>query len=127
MGSSCNTWPLVELTPGPDGNIWFIDSGGDVGKITPTGAVTLFQTAEHANVGMTSIGTGPDGNVWFSTEPSTIARITPSGAVSRFTLPHDRDVTAIMSGPDGGVWFLLVDSDVLPFVINSTRVVRITP
>jgi streptogramin lyase len=119
--------PLVELTPGPDGNIWFIDSGGDVGKITPSGAVTLFRTAEHANVGMTSIGTGPDGNVWFSAEPSTIARITPSGAVTRFTLPHDRDVTAIMSGPDGGVWFLLVDSDVVPFVINSTRVVRITP
>ncbi len=125
--------PLVELTPGPDGNIWFIDSGGDVGRITPTGAVTLFRTAEQANVGVTSIGfalsvgTGPDGNVWFSAGPSTIARITPSGAVTRFTLPHDRDVTAITAGPDGGVWFLLVASDVVPFVIHSTRIVRITP
>ena len=98
-----------------------------MGRITPTGAVTLFRTAEQANVGMTSIGTGPDGNVWFSAEPSTIARITPSGAVTRFTLPHDRDVTAITAGPDGGVWFLLVASDVVPFVIHSTRIVRITP
>lgn len=119
--------PLVALRPGPDGNIWFIDSGGDVGRVTPTGAVTLFRTAEQANVGVTSIGTGPDGNVWFSAEPSTIARITPSGAVTRFTLPHDRDVTAITNGPDGGVWFLLVSSNWVPFLISSTRIVRITP
>ncbi len=122
-----NQPPLVQLTPGPDGNIWFIDSGGDVGRITHMGAVTLFRTAKQANVGMTSIGSGPDGNVWFSVEPSTISRITPSGVVTRFTLPHDRDVTAITAGHDGGVWFLLVDPDVVPFVINSTRVVRITP
>ena len=122
-----NQPPLVKLTLGPNGNIWFIDAGGDVGRITPTGAVTLFQAAKQANVGMTSIGPGPDGNVWFSAESSTISRITPSGVVTRFTLPHDRDVTAITAGHDGGVWFLLVDPDVVPFVINSTRVVRITP
>lgn len=124
---------LSQLTPGPDGNIWFIGAGGKVGRITPTGAVTLFQTAEQANEqasgGGSSIGTGPDGNVWFSAEPGTIARITPSGAVTRFTLPHKDNVTAITAGPDGGVWFLLVSgwTPPPPFVINSTRIVRIMP
>ncbi len=118
---------LNQLTPGPDGNIWFIDAGGKVGKITPTGAVTLFQTAEQANVGMTSIGAGPDGNIWFSTGSNTINRITPSGVVTRFTLPHNGDVTAITSGSDGGVWFLQVSSNVVPFLVSSTKIVRITP
>ena len=118
--------PLNQLTPGPDGNIWFIDAGGKVGRITPTGAVTLFQTAEQANVGMTSIGAGPDGNIWFSTGSNTINRITPSGVVTRFTLPHNGDVTAITSGSDGGVWFMQVSS-VVPFLVSSTKIVRITP
>jgi streptogramin lyase len=167
--------PLPGIAGGPDGNLWFI-AGTKLGRISPqgrfVGAVampsrvwyitgltaapdgtlwvglsTVSETDQltHEIARVTASGeviaavlpgpvaptgglvAGADGNVWFSAEPSTIARITPSGAVTRFTLPHDRDITAITSGPDGGVWFLLVDSDVLPFVINSTRVVRITP
>jgi streptogramin lyase len=118
--------PLVELTPGPDGNIWFIDYAGGVGKITSAGDFTIFNTAEQAN-GFTSIGDGPDGNVWFSTGSNTINRITPSGVVTRFTLPHNGDVTAITSGSDGGVWFMQVSSNVVPFLVSSTKIVRVTP
>ena len=118
---------LNQLTSGPDGNIWFIDAGGKVGRITPTGTVTLFQTADQSNVGMTSIGAGPDGNIWFSTGSNTINRITPSGVVTQFTLPHTGDVTAITIGSDGGVWFMQVSSNVVPFLVSSTKIVRITP
>src|SRR5260370_4424178 len=44
------TFPLptgvaaVDITPGPDGNLWFADVAGDaIGKITPAGAVTMHQ------------------------------------------------------------------------------------
>jgi streptogramin lyase len=119
--------PLVEITPGPDGNIWFIDSGGGVGKITSAGDFTLFPTDKQTNVGMTSIGSGPDGNIWFSTGSNFITRITPSGATTQFTLPHTGNATAITTGPDGGVWFMQVSSNVVPFLVSVTRIVRITP
>jgi len=119
--------PLVQLTPGLDGNIWFIDSGGVVGRITPKGAVTLFPIAEQANVGPTSIGSGPDGNIWFSTGSNFITRITPSGVTTQFTLPQAGNVTSITAGSDGSVWFVQVPSNVMPFFVFVTRIVRITP
>ncbi|HYB00815.1 MAG TPA: hypothetical protein VED37_11410 [Ktedonobacteraceae bacterium] len=119
--------PLVEITPGPDGNIWFIDSGGMVGKISSAGDFTLFPTAEQANVESTAIGSGPDGNSWFSTGSNALTRITPSGLTTQFALPHTGNVTSITSGSDGGVWFVQVSSNVVPFFVSVTRIVRITP
>lgn len=118
---------LSGLIGGPDGNIWFIDLGGHVGRMTPTGDVTLFTVATNAQNSTTgpSIGRGPDGNVWFSYEPGKIGRITPNGVVTQFTLPHGDQISAITAGPDGGVWFLQAPTGPASF-FQPARLVRIS-
>jgi streptogramin lyase len=114
-------------TAGPGGNIWFIDFGGHVGRMTPTGDVTLFTVAINPRNSTTgpSIGPGPDGNVWFSYEPGVIGRITPSGAVTQFPLPHRDQISAITAGPDGSVWFLQAPADFPASFLQPARIVRI--
>src|SRR5258708_18959261 len=34
----------VGITAGPDGNLWFAEEGGQIGRITPAGVVTEFAT-----------------------------------------------------------------------------------
>jgi hypothetical protein len=53
----------VGITAGPDGNVWFTDGDGSVGRVTPQGAVTSFPTP---NSSPNSIAAGPDGNLWFT-------------------------------------------------------------
>lgn len=126
--STTTDWQVNGLTAGPDGNLWFIDNGGHVGRMTPTGDVTVFTVATNPQDSTTgpSIGLGPDGNVWFSYKPSTIGRIIPSGAVTEFTLPHRGQISAITAGPDGGVWFLQARADFPASLFQPARLVRIT-
>lgn len=116
------------LTAGPDGNIWFIDIGGHVGRMTTTGDVMVYTVAPHPQDSTTgpAIGSGPDGNVWFSYQPGTIGRMTPSGVVTLFTLPHRGQISAITAGPDGGVWFLQARADFPASLFLPVRIVRIT-
>ncbi len=58
------------ITAGPDGNLWFTETGTDrVGRITPAGAVTEFSAGIRTNAQPWSITSGPDGSIWF-TEPT---------------------------------------------------------
>ena len=68
----------TSVTVGPDGNIWFASSNGDVvGKVTPSGVVTPFP--QDPLYGPNDIVAGPDGNLWFTArQASGIGRITPS-------------------------------------------------
>ena len=50
------------IAAGPDGNLWFAGSlGGNIGRITPAGAVTEFPASDAI-----SIAAGPDGALWFA-------------------------------------------------------------
>jgi virginiamycin B lyase len=73
------------ITAGPDGNLWFTDSGTDqIGRLTPAGVVTQFAipTAGSFPEGITA---GPDGNLWFTEEGANqIGRITPAGVIREF-------------------------------------------
>jgi streptogramin lyase len=110
------------ITRGPDGNLWFVESGkGWIGRITATGVVTEFSQGISAGATPNYITSGPDGNLWF-TEPNGngIGRITPAGVVTEFhqgitpgSYPY-----GITAGPDGNLWFTEYDSD---------RIGRITP
>ena len=94
------------ITAGPDGNLWFTESGfTQVGRITTSGTVTEFSTPSYAG----DITAGPDGNLWF-VEPfvNRIGQITPSGAVLEFPVPTEGNPTSIASGPDGNLWFMQV-------------------
>jgi virginiamycin B lyase len=51
------------VTTGPDGNIWFTETGaGKIGRITPRGVITEFPLGNSMS-GPQDITTGPDGNL----------------------------------------------------------------
>jgi virginiamycin B lyase len=94
------------ITAGPDGAIWFTDSGnGVVGRITTHGKITL-QTAVSAGVS-NGITTGPDGALWFTSggNPAHIGRITTAGDLTLFDDPGGSYPHGITNGPDGALWF----------------------
>jgi streptogramin lyase len=103
------------IISGPDGNLWYVitiayKGGNKIGRITPTGVYTEFNTLTWAS-GIRDLTTGRDGNIWFTeTWPSKIGRITPSGMVTEFELPLTSSGIhewpgEITLGPDGNFWF----------------------
>ena len=96
---------VSSITRGPDGNIWFTDGAydaneGDVGKITPAGAVTYYPVLTGLAYGQ--ITTGPDGNLWFGDLGGGIGKITPAGQA---TLYPSVGADWLTAGLDGDVWF----------------------
>ena len=93
------------LTAGPDGNVWFTETGTNkIGRMTPDGQTITEFPLPGAARDPDRITLGPDGNLWF-TEPSFgIGRITPTGVIAEFAAPHGAFGT-ITSGPDGNVWY----------------------
>jgi virginiamycin B lyase len=120
------------ITAGADGNIWFIFGKGNsacpepqhygagIGRITPTGVITLFPQPLKTwpNGG---IATGPDGNLWFGIthgNADRVGRMTPTGKLNSDKLPKspcDRSTPCsytawdFVSGPDGNMWFTTID------------------
>jgi virginiamycin B lyase len=95
-----------DITPGPDGALWFTESAADqIGRVTTSGKFTEYPipTAGAAPSGITS---GPDGALWF-TEFSglKIGRITTEGQLSEFSVANDGEIADIAAGPDGALWF----------------------
>jgi virginiamycin B lyase len=123
------------VAPGPDGNVWFVTGPGELGRVTPTGAMALFTIpappacttncpppppavqppAERLASGQ-EIALGPDGALWF-TQPfsNNIGRATVSNgalvSVQEFPAPtgchppYRFCMDGITAGPDGNVWF----------------------
>jgi len=97
----------LDITSGPDGNLWFTESGANqIGEITTSGTITEYSipTSNSFPIGITS---GPDGNLWFTEAlGNNIGEITTSGTITEYSLPtsnsYPRNIT---SGPDGNLWF----------------------
>jgi virginiamycin B lyase len=107
--------PLANAQPfgiaaGADGNLWFTQARlghGEIGRITPTGAITEFSLPSGAPGDITP---GPDGNLWFTLDFGTtggIGRISTAGVITEFTLPEGASPNpgGITTGPDGNLWF----------------------
>lgn len=106
------------LAAGQDGNVWFVTANpAAVGRILPSGSVTMFPLAGESHP--SAITPGPTGDLWF-TEPRVgrVGRITVAGEVSGFTLPDSAKPNSIVLASDGNLWF----SDG-----SQPRVGRITP
>ena len=119
-GISANALP-VGIAAGPDGNLWFTEIVGRIGRITPSGVVTEFSSGITAGSQPRGITAGPDGNLWFTNQNANrIGRITPSGTVTEFSsgISANAGLVGIASGPDGNLWFAEFSAD---------RVGRITP
>jgi streptogramin lyase len=122
---------LGNVTTGPDGNLWFTVMGSpntlenQIGRMTPSGAVTLWTLDDPNNSVPPDIVAGPDGNLWF-TENSVMAigQITPSGTITTFTAGLCGRVPAqpldIAAGPDGNLWYTVSTA-------HCDEIGRITP
>ena len=76
---------LNDIAAGPDGNMWFTEESGRIGRITPAGKVTEFRSGISARSGPAGIAAGPDGNMWFvESVGRRIGPITPAGVVTEF-------------------------------------------
>ena len=95
------------VTKGPDGNLWFTDSGGlSIGRVTPSGVMTRFNIPWASDT-VRNIVLGPDGNLWFTElVGNRIGRVTPTGNMTQYALPRSGEgALGIAAGPDGGVWY----------------------
>jgi virginiamycin B lyase len=52
------------ICAGPDGNVWFADTGDRIGRMTPRGQLELFEAPAGASPNW--IARGPDRSLWFS-------------------------------------------------------------
>jgi virginiamycin B lyase len=94
------------ITVGPDGALWFTDSGnGVIGRIATDGNITM-QTDIGFGVS-NGITAGPDGALWFTvgTNPAHIGRITTGGDVTLLDDPGGSYPHGITTGPDGALWY----------------------
>src|SRR5437763_14371406 len=65
IGITPGAFPFF-ITTGPDGNLWFTEGAGPIGRITPGGAVTEFSAGITAGASPLGIAAGPDGSLWFT-------------------------------------------------------------
>jgi streptogramin lyase len=104
---------LSAIATGPDGNMWFVEQHGRVGKITSSGAVTEYTLPGYTTSGFgpvpENITAGSDGNMWFTEAAAgDIGRITPAGSVTLYPSTSNNVPTgpdSIALGNDGAVWF----------------------
>src|SRR5437879_3891148 len=76
------------MTEGPDGNLWYADSGG-FGRVSNTGAVTIFPYPTDTGQLPVSIASGPGGALWFVSNGwgSNVGKLMPDGTITTFPLP----------------------------------------
>src|SRR5262245_21633304 len=57
-----------QITAGPDGNLWFTESGTNkIGRVTPTAIPTITEFSLPVNnSNPQGITVGPDGNLWYT-------------------------------------------------------------
>jgi virginiamycin B lyase len=94
---------IRNLAPGPDGNVWVTDFGGQIGRVTPAGAATVFDVTGNA---AWDIVAGPDGNLWYTVpDGNRVGKITTAGVFNDFPVTAGGDQFGITVGPDGALWF----------------------
>jgi streptogramin lyase len=103
--------PLA-IVAGPDGSLWFTQESIDrIGRLTPAGAYTSFETPVHDVDlgGPWGITIGPEGAVWFTLGAyGSVARLNPDGPVTELPAALPGSATGdIVLGPDGKLWFTM--------------------
>jgi streptogramin lyase len=102
------TGELVDIAEGPDGGIWFTDTGANrVARLSPDGATLAGYPVPTAAAFPYGIVAGADGNLWFTMrDANKIGIITTAGEISELCIPTAAsEPTNITAGPDGNIWF----------------------
>jgi streptogramin lyase len=95
------------IAPGPDGNLWFTEQGGNfVANVTTSGVFTEYPIPTP-NAGPFGIVAGADGNIWFTEgQANKVAKVTTSGAITEYPVPTaNSNPSGIAAGADGNLWF----------------------
>lgn len=111
----------VGIVAGPDNAMWFTDQDGGIGRISPSGEVTMHPVEDGDTqfgwgyMGPYGIARGPDGALWFTEQNhERIGRMTINGELQEFVIPRPKWTTAssdypqprfITSGPENSMWF----------------------
>lgn len=100
----------AQVRAGIDGNLWFTDRAGQIGRITTSGVITEFSGGINPGSQPFSIAQGGDGNLWFTDAGATsaIGVIDPrTGVMTEFSsgLDPGSKPAGITLGPDGNLWF----------------------
>jgi streptogramin lyase len=117
---------VEKMTLAPDGNLWFtLATPAAVGKITPSGEITLFHTPTSSSLPF-GIAAGPDGHVWFTERNadtvSSIPLTATSGAeIHEYPVGHSNaGVLGIAAGSDNRMWFAEANENRLAAVTTGT-------
>jgi virginiamycin B lyase len=97
---------VSHISLGPDGNIWFTEVAGKIGRMTPAGKITEF-SLPNANTALSQIIAASDGAFWFTEAAGKIGRITPAGKITEFpALKSGRAPRQLFAGSSGKLWFI---------------------
>ena len=96
----------LEIVSGPDGNLWYSDTQGDINRITTSGKIT--RVKEHYELGEALASAF--GHIWFyDVQTAEINEMTTSGTITAtFKVPSSCGPSALTAGPENSLW--LVDS-----------------
>jgi streptogramin lyase len=114
---------LQGITLGPDGNLWFAEAIGKIGRVTPGGTVTEFALpAGSSPVGIVS---GPGNQLWFADwSGNHIGTITTAGVTTLHSIPTaSSGPYGITVGPDNRVWFAESNNSSVAVIDPTTFVV----
>jgi virginiamycin B lyase len=101
---------LQAITSGPDGALWFTDSGNyHIERVTSDGIALGGFLRQYDATGPQGITAGPDGALWFTESAfgySKIGRMTTGGTLTEYATPTlNSGPSGITQGPDGALWF----------------------
>ncbi|HEX3392885.1 MAG TPA: hypothetical protein VHS52_00020 [Acidimicrobiales bacterium] len=104
---------LNRITTGPDGNLWFTEGAGRIGRMTPNGQFKEFATPSSLagrDSNPIDITTGPDGKLWYTDFYGRIGRVNLKGDIKEFQIGSPQNQLfffGITAGPDGALWFVV--------------------
>jgi hypothetical protein len=106
--SMLHGYGVERMVDGPGGDMYFTteDRGRGVGRLSPSGAVTMLTAGIPGPTDGGDLADGPGNRVWF-TPTSVEGELGSIGASGRATitrLPHHWSVGAFVEGADGNLW-----------------------
>jgi len=114
------------ITAGPDGALWFTETGGPgrIGRLATDGTAAGYSVPTSPSY--PAIIAGPDEALWFTEFfGNKIARVTTAGSVTEYPVPTpSAGPNGIALGSDGAVWFTEVFSGNQIGRINTTGAVK---
>ena len=116
----------AEIVTGKDGNVWFdFTTLHALGRITPTGVVTVFSNLDNGTSSYRGLMVDHSGNLWLSCQAiGGITEVSQTGqTLATYT---DPDAPYLMAeGPDGNIWYTEVGGSFS--ADGGNRIGRITP